>query len=79
MAKYKFIPFSFPIIMAGKEYPSAVDELSRQIAMLLEMDSGMAQPCHCEFHDPAQCRADRLEDERERETLAQSIKKALML
>lgn len=79
MPKYQFNPLQFPIIMTGKQYDDEKAELLRQIDMLLEMDSGLAQPCHCEFHDPEECRKDREADEAERVQLAESIKKALML
>jgi len=77
MDKYRL--FNGMIIMEGKNYEIALAELHRQIDMLLEWDGGLAQPCHCEFHDPEQCQKDRFEDERQREELANNIKMALNL
>ena len=74
-----YVPFNGMIIMTGKEFPRYRDELVRQIDMLLEWDSGLAQPCHCEFHDPVQCSEDRADDELQREALANNIKMALNL
>ena len=67
------------IIMEGKYYDDAKAELHRQIDMLLEWDSGLAQPCHCEFHDPVQCAKDTADDKRQREELANNIRLALRI
>ena len=74
-----YIPFNGMLIMEGRNYDAAKAELLKQIDMLLEWDGGLAQPCHCEFHDPKQCAEDRANDELQRYELALSIKNALML
>lgn len=75
-----YVPFTGPLIMSyGKRYRDEREELVKQIDMLLEWDTGLAQPCHCEFHDPKECAEDRANDELQRDGLALSIKNALML
>jgi hypothetical protein len=68
---FKFKKFTGPVIMSGRDFYEHKDNLVKQVEELLSIDSGLAQPCHCE--------EERAYWTKEREGLANNIKTALML
>lgn len=75
----KYHIFNGPLIMEGKQFWEYKDNLMKQIEELISTDTGLAQPCHCESHDPDQCKKDEEMFRKDRDDLAANIKKALML
>lgn len=74
---FKFRKFSGPIIMTGKDFYECLHDLQKQVEELTEIDSGLAQPCHCS--EPCHCEEERAYWTKEREGIAENIRKALMI
>ena len=73
----KFHSFSGPLIMSEKKFYEHLHDLQKQIEELVNIDGGLAQPCHCS--EPCHCEEERKYWTNEREWLAKNIRIALML